>query len=533
MRKHQQQMDALYANTPLVLIWLDTGGQIRTINQGGDQLTVRPREELTGLRYGEALGCIHHLEDAWGCGFAPPCKNCGLRNMVLDTLDDGVVRHMEEVTQTFYRDGQHISMTFHVTTLLLDQETEPLVLVRMWDVTHRKFMEEELERSKDQLSRAQQKAEEGNRLKTSFLSNISHEIRTPINGIMGFAQILLERTTDEPQTKEYLEIIYQQTGKLLKNITDLVEVSRAASDQLELHSTRFNAGNLLYNLKQQYEARLKEKAEAGVSLSVDFPDTVFIRADHQKLRQVLEHLLDNAIKFTPEGCISLGLEMTDEQECRFYVQDTGIGIPKEKQAEVFESFRQVDEGLSRQHPGSGLGLTLAKHYVEIMGGRMGLHSEKDKGSCFYFYIPRDPDNKGVPPIPASMGEDVFNWDKKTFLLVEDDPSSQLYLKEALYPTGAQVLLSETGNQALELMERIRELDLVLMDIRLPDISGLDVIRGIRASGHRVPIIAQTAHAMEEDHFTFLQAGADDYIAKPVSIGDLLSVMARWLGDSSE
>jgi signal transduction histidine kinase/CheY-like chemotaxis protein len=532
LKKQQRQIDELHTNTPLILIWLDRGVRIRKVSYGISRLTDQRAETITGLRYGEAFGCIHHLEDARGCGFAPLCKNCELRKMVEDTLNTGEGRYIEQVSQAFRQRGHSGSRLFSVATTFLDQGDEVLVMASMWDITHQKTVEAELKRLNQQLSEAMQKAEEGNQLKTAFLSNLSHEIRTPINGIMGFAQILLERETDEQQRKEYLEIIYRQTGKLMENITDLIEISKAASDQLDVNSTRFNVANLLHNLQQEYKAKLKDVAGDSVSLRLDLAGSVFVCADHQKLRKVLEHLLDNAVKFTPEGEIRLGFEITDQQEYRFYVRDTGIGIPLEKQTEVFESFRQVDEGLSRQHQGSGLGLSLAKHYVEIMGGRIGLHSEEGKGTCFYFYVSEDLDSIRKPAIPEAMEEHATNWNNKTLLLVEDDPSSQLYLKEALLPTGMEVLVSGTGRQALQLIEQINKPDLVLMDIRLPDISGLEVIRVIRDRGCRVPVIAQTAHAMEKDRLTCLQNGADEFISKPVSIRELMSVIDKWIGGSA-
>ncbi|HKL37765.1 MAG TPA: response regulator [Bacteroidales bacterium] len=535
LRNDYQQMESLYANTPLILIWLDKEGHIRNIRDGGAHIIERPAEELIGLSYGEAMDCIHYPHDAGSCGSTPYCKDCPMWNMIRETLNRGSDIRGKEIQQVLRRGGSTCAMTFQVSTTRLDKNNESMVLMRILDITDRKAMEEELQKVNHQLMKTREMSQDGNRLKESFLSNMSHEIRTPINGIMGFTQILLERKTDEQQTREYLEIIYQQTGKLLGNINDLIEISKAASNQLQMQATRFNVINLLHNLRQCYSRKLEAGDEAAVSLKLDFPDTsdaVFIRADQQKLRQVLEHLLDNALKFTFEGGIKLGFEIADEREFHFYVQDTGIGIPQGKQSEVFDSFRQVDEGFSRQHQGSGLGLTLAKHYVEIMGGCIGLHSEEGKGSCFYFRIPRHPEAGFSPEVPKTMDEPVPSWDDRTLLLVEDDPSSQLYLREALDPTGVKVLLSETGGHALQLLEKVEQPDLVLMDVRLPDISGLDVIRKIREAGHHIPIIAQTAHAMDNDRRKCLQAGADDYITKPVGISNLLSTVARLIdGDS--
>jgi PAS domain S-box-containing protein len=380
--------------------------------------------------------------------------------------------------------------------------------------------------AEDELSIARQKAEESDRLKSAFLSNMSHEIRTPMNGIMGFAQILQDRELDFTERNEYLNIIYEQAEHLMQIINDIIDISKIEANQLNIRKEPFNVNDLLNNLFEEQDNAREKLGKSDITLiNESSREELIIEGDPNRTRQVMNNLLGNALKFTERGHILFGYRIKGKY-IEFYVQDTGIGINREKQDEVFERFRQLDESTNRIYEGTGLGLTISKHLVEIMGGRMRLKSEKHKGSCFYFTLPYQ-----APPYEKESQEETTlnkkpNWKTKTFLLVEDDPVSMEYLKEALYPTDVNILVAETGHQAMEQFNQHASIDLILMDIKLPDFSGLEVIKEIRKIDHEVLILAQTAHAMSEDRNKCIQAGADEYISKPIIMEELLSTISK-------
>jgi PAS domain S-box-containing protein len=386
-----------------------------------------------------------------------------------------------------------------------------------------------LEWQKQELRKAKEKAEESDRLKSAFLANMSHEIRTPMNGIMGFAQLLKEKEPEADKSKEYLNIIYGRTRHLLQIINDIVDISKIEANQLDIHKENFDLNGLLNNLYEEQQKELYEVGKSKIRLRVKKPVTgnFFVEGDSHRIRQVLLNLLSNAVKFTNEGYIEFGYQLEDDHQTTFYVKDTGIGIPRDKHKEIFERFRQGDESPTKSYEGTGLGLTISKNLVELMEGNIWVNSTEDNGSCFYFTLPLQPRQHNRDTSGESF-EEQYHWEGKHILLVEDDPASQEYLREGLAPTRAGITISESGQNALEQMNKTENFDLILMDIRLPDINGLEVTRKIRQSDKYIPIIAQTAHAMGEDRLKCIRAGADDYIAKPIDIHELLSIINKYI-----
>jgi signal transduction histidine kinase len=382
-----------------------------------------------------------------------------------------------------------------------------------------------------ELDKAKKRAEENNQLKSAFLANMSHEIRTPMNGIMGFAQLLNEREINAKERKEFLNIIYSRSQHLLQIINDIIDISKIEANQLDVHYKSFDLNELLFKIYEEQKETLAEIGKSQIELSVEYisnQNGFYIKSDRNRLRQVMDNLLSNATKFTNEGEIKFGCRMSGEREIEFYVKDTGIGIPEDKQKEIFERFRRGDESISPRYEGTGLGLTISKKLVELMGGEMWLNSEPKKGSCFYFTLPYYKDKADQQEVKASASEQNINWQGKTILLVEDDPASKEYIKETLISTGVNLVISAKGNQAIKQIKENPEINLALIDIRLPDISGLDVSREIRKFNQQIPVIVQTAHAMSEDRKKSIEAGADDYLSKPIDVNDLLSLIGKYL-----
>jgi CheY-like chemotaxis protein len=253
-----------------------------------------------------------------------------------------------------------------------------------------------------------------------------------------------------------------------------------------------------------------------------------IIADHQRVRQIFSNLLNNAIKFTSSGFIRFGYELRGQKELLFYVEDTGIGIPEKAQPWIFERFRQADESINRSFGGTGLGLAITRQLVEKQGGKIWFRSQEGEGTCFYFTLPYEP--AGNPP-EDQKNQTIskhYNWKGHTLLVVEDDPASQHLITEILEQTRARVVMAGDGREALRALENGHSISLILMDLQLPDQSGLDLTRRIKKHHPQMPVIAQTAYAMRQDKQKSLEAGCDDYISKPLKTNQLLNKIDRFL-----
>ena len=387
-----------------------------------------------------------------------------------------------------------------------------------------------LEDQKDALERARKKAEESDRLKTAFLANMSHEIRTPMNSIMGFSQLLGENEYPREKQEKFLGIIHQRTHHLLRIINDIVDLSKIEAGQMTLESQKFSLKEDLEDLYRQYQDQIREDPEKQLELKMhpglDHPDS-WVYSDPTRFRQIMDNLLNNAIKFTSQGYVEFGYTLQDANTLLFYVKDTGVGIAPGDQARIFERFSQVSEGANRRYEGTGLGLTISRNLVELLGGHMWVESEKGKGSVFYFTLPYKR-QESSQRMEEKRGEEEPRWPDKTLLLIEDDPASRAYMMEIFKPTGVNLLWSESGKEGLQLFRENAGIDLVLLDLKLPDISGLEVAQEIRTTHKKIPIIAQTAYAMSGDDHKSVQAGCNDYISKPIDRKELLDKIKQLL-----
>jgi signal transduction histidine kinase/CheY-like chemotaxis protein len=386
------------------------------------------------------------------------------------------------------------------------------------EISQRKKVEEELIKSKEV-------AESANRMKTAFLANMSHEIRTPMNSILGFSDLMISNKQTKEDTDYYLKIINTSTRQLLCVINDIIDISIIETGQLKIFNRLTKLNSLLMNIYQLH--RIKAELN-GVTLTLykGLPDCkANIITDDQRLTQVLNNLVNNAIKFTEKGDIEVGYALK-EKFIEFYVKDTGRGIPAEYHELIFERFRQVDEHQKNTFGGTGLGLAISRSLVELMGGRIWLQSEVDKGSQFFFTIPYDPVN--TDSTPDRVVESV-NLEGKTILIAEDDSSNYLLLEGYLKSSKVNILSAKNGVEALELFFTNQQIDLVMLDIKMPLLNGLDAAIEIRKVNKQIPIIAQTAYAMIEDKDNALAAGCNYYLSKPISKSQLFEVLKTIFG----
>ncbi len=409
-----------------------------------------------------------------------------------------------------------------------DLQDQPFIETFLYQASialHRRQLEHEL-------LEAKVKAEESDMLKTAFLANMSHEIRTPMNGILGLTQLLTRNQLTNEEREEYLAMI-NSNGKLLMNlVNDIIDISRIESNQVDLNEGEFSLNAMMNELLCfiQSEKMVKKKDAVELIMRTGLADnSSIIIGDESKLKQILTNLIGNAIKFTYTGTIEFGYSIGDEDTLEFYVKDSGIGISIDKLEVIFDRFTQVDQSLTRPYSGSGLGLAISKGFVERMGGTIWAESQIETGAAFYFTIPYKPSTlEDTQKEDHPQEPDQFNWEEISILVVEDNYVSYRLLEISLRKTGIGIIHAENGQEAIDKVVQHPEIDIVLMDIQLPVLNGYDATAEIKKLRPDLPVIAQTANAMDDDRLKCLNAGCSDYITKPIMIEKLYDVINNYV-----
>lgn len=390
------------------------------------------------------------------------------------------------------------------------------------DITEQKKIHEEIIKSKE-------KAEESDRLKSAFLANMSHEIRTPMNSIIGFSQMLPE-ATDETEQLNFISIINKNGEHLLKLIDHIIDISKIEAGAMPLDEITFDIDDLMKDSKNQFLDHEKLKSGA-ITVQIEKPKEFFettITSDYTKLRQVLTNLLYNAIKFSTNGTVAISFSLSDKDTLLFCVKDQGIGIPPEKISHIFDRFMQAGVDISSKETGAGLGLALCRAYINLLGGKIWVESIFKKGSIFSFTIPYHPSKT----THSFRGEEQKILPTKTttstVLIAEDNDDNYYFLIKALKNTGLNFVRTTNGIETIELFKNTPGISLILMDIRMPDMDGLTATSEIKAINPNIPIIAQTAYALDGDREKALLAGCTDYISKPIRRNVLISKIMTYL-----
>jgi PAS domain S-box-containing protein len=384
-----------------------------------------------------------------------------------------------------------------------------------------------IQKMNSELTVAKNKAEESDRLKSAFLANMSHEIRTPLNAILGFSGLLRDVFDSREKTDEFVEIIESSGQQLLNIIDDILEISKIEAGQISISPDTININKVMRELYQLYNKQAEIKNLELLYLD-DYRNDFYTLTDENRLKQIMCNLLNNALKFTPQGKIQFGYKV-EEDDIRFYVIDTGIGLSEEDCAIIFKPFRQVENGSTRSYGGNGLGLSISRALVEKLGGTLSVESEPMKGSSFSFTIPYI---RCVAPSTigeAAVDEVLINrWNHHTILVAEDEMFNYSYIEEILNQTNVQILHAWDGKEAVEFVKRHPEISLVLMDIKMPEMDGYTATRLIKKMRPQLPVIAQTAYAMSENRENAVQAGFDHYISKPVSHSFFMKILGYYL-----
>jgi len=376
-----------------------------------------------------------------------------------------------------------------------------------------------------------EKAEESNRLKTAFLNNMSHEIRTPLNGILGFLDIVADPEIDSEEKEEYIDIINRNSERLITTVTDIIDISKIEAGQIEVHKSTISINKLINELHLQFSQEASSKKiifNIHTALS-DGQDNLF--TDAHKINAILSNLVRNALKYTEEGEITFGyLLKTDKdlQLLEFYVEDTGIGIPADRIHAIFNRFEQADISNTRAVDGSGLGLSISKAYAEMLNGKLSVISKEGSGSRFIFTIPFKNDiQKTIVNEPKKPINKYMNFKDLIVLVAEDEEINNLFFKVILRDVFKETIYVKTGAQAISTLSERPEINLILMDIKMPEVNGYEASREIKKTNKDVIIIAQTAHGFKDDKEMALEAGCDDYISKPMDKEDLFDLIGKY------
>ncbi|MBC8319293.1 MAG: PAS domain S-box protein [Bacteroidetes bacterium] len=420
------------------------------------------------------------------------------------------------------KDGKLIDIEASADTILDDNGDIIGFLAIQRDITERKRAEEELIEAKE-------KAEASDRLKTAFMNNISHEIRTPLNGILGFATFIIQPDISQEEKEAMLETLNISGERLINTVTDYMDISLIVSGNMKVYSKPVNLSMMLKEVYVRFQKPCQIKNLELILNLPDRADNIILKTDKESLQKTLTHLVDNAVKFTKNGSIELGYNIKSDEgafEIELFVKDTGQGIAKEAQDIIFNSFMQEQVSITRGHEGSGLGLSIANGLTQLLGGKIRLESEINRGTTVFVTLPVDETTQSEIikfDVIKNNGENI-----KKILIAEDDELNFFYFETVLKGRACKILRAENGREAVDLYLKHPDIALILMDIKMPVMGGLEATRQIKSFRKDIPIIAVTAHAQSGDEHKIREAGCDDYISKPIEKTKLIELVSKYI-----
>lgn len=502
LQDSERRFKSYVERSPMAIFIADSTGNYRFVNQAAADMLGYEREEL------EKLG----VKDVNAGKFEP--KDSPFFQKL---IKEGFAK--ADAIKLLRKDGSVI--TAMMDTVRINEDELLAFVADIGDLIEK---EEELKRALD-------KAEESEKLKSAFLANLSHEVRTPINAVKGFTKILEDKNSSPDEKLKALELINRGAERLLRIIEDAANISIIEAGRLENEIRETDAEIFFRELIESRRAEIEEKY---LQLKTDLKLSHLNRyalLDTPKIQKAVNSLIDNALEYTERGSIRIGCSDSDGVlEC--YVEDTGIGIAPEHREIIFERFRQIEEYLTRIHGGLGVGLSITKALTESMGGKITFDSELGKGSIFTIAIPFRLSDRKLPErkIPRRLIDGAIDLSGKLILVAEDDPAGAHLLGKMLGATGARVAFAKNGEEAIEIVRNYPEIELVLMDLKMPKMNGFDATREVKKLRKDLPVIAQTAFAMSGDKEKAQDAGCDDYLSKPINRKNLFSVLRKFLGE---
>ena len=505
--KHNEKKDRnLAENLPDIIIRLNTNMKILYANRSTFNLVNKNIKIIN-----EQICSIHPFQK-----FSENWRNTIKEAILKGTEKNMQIQYKPENNQLFYYDWKFLPEKNE------NSEVESVLCVAR-DITHLQKIQTELEQAKD-------KAEKNARAKTIFLTNMSHELRTPLNAIIGFSQLLLNNVSIE-KVEEYGKLINLSGRKLLEVIEEIFEFSILESNEIKTYAEDFNIKDIINETKNIIINEQNYTGKSNIDIHVDLyenkPD-LLIKNDKQKLLKVISYLAKNAVKFTKKGSISVGYNKINSNSFEFYIKDTGIGIPEDKQESVFEEFSQADEGDSREFGGAGLGLTIAKKMINYMGGEIKFYSEPGKGSVFKIILNYHNIIKKADIIEKPTERN--NLEGIKILIAEDEELNYFFLETLLEEEKAEIKWAKNGKEAVELIKKGEAYNLILMDMKMPEMDGYEATQKIKQLKPETIIIGQSAYALSNDDIKARNLGCDEYLTKPIDAEELLYFIYKYVNN---
>ena len=518
----EAQLKTIFNKVPSTIIVFDKETRILRINQKGTLKFNIDGNDAKNKFFGEVLNCANAHLGTSTCGFTGKCSQCTLLKFINSTVTDNIEYNKKEVTLNLVDDGKSVMHTVLLSTAILGSNGSSKYIATIDDITARKEMETELVTAKV-------KAEMSEKLKSAFLNNISHEIRTPLNGLLGFLDFFDDDMDQIPleERRLFVKTMRGSGDRLLHTVEDIIEASKLDSgvadfkkEQIKLHEL---TNTLVQNVNEYY-------SECGLEFNCHFSDELqenHIYSDESKLLRIIQNLLDNAFKFTKKGSVMLNISPA-EDAVKISVKDTGIGIAKEHLEVIYEPFRQADINMNRAFEGNGLGLTISHKLCRLLGSELKLKSTPGEGSEFWFTLPLAEKklNKSVVQPPQSKISGSKTLSGKTILVAEDDETNYLFLEAVLAKEGCKLIHASNGKEAVNLFSECADIDLIIMDLKMPVMNGIDATMKIKAMDKNVPIIAHSAYVLNNEKEQSLTAGCVDYLPKPVKKQELIKAIRK-------
>ena len=514
LRGSEELFRSIMQNVHAFILLIDRDFVVTRTNYYDITKARKPEGRL--VRVGDLLRCNNALSAEGGCGTHELCGNCPIRKKIEETFRaKSSFTDLEAILDIQDRRGEVAECDTYVSGEYMEIDDKEGMVITVHDITR-------LKKAEAELNRAREKAENADRSKSAFLANMSHEIRTPLNAIVGFSELLAAADTEEEKQK-YLEILHTNSELLLQLVNDILDLSKIEAGTLEFVYSDVDINLLLNDLEQLFRMKIGSNSPVQIITEPGLPSCM-VHTDRNRIAQVVSNFVSNAIKFTTEGSIRIGYQ-SSENGLRFYVSDTGSGISADKLEGVFDRFVRLQSDKN----GNGLGLSICKTIVNKLGGEIGAESEVGKGSTFWFTLPEHSDikpkviiEKEQEELPSAVRVPVIDAgsDKKLSILVAEDMEDNYRLCEAILASRYELHWAHNGEEAISLFLKFQP-DIILMDIRMPEVNGYEATEAIRQMSATVPIIALTAFAYEEDRQKIMHSGFTDFLTKPISSKVLL------------